>query len=203
VEEEDEEEGKEKEEAGHSSLPNGTENPLTQSPYDGQVFRCLQALVPHLKSYAKAVGFQWRTRTSRKDKNKGGICTVSMVCSKEGANKSRGKKNKLRRPSLREGCNVSVTSSLKKDGWWKINKINLLHCHENDPNAAPFLQRYRVIPPRMRYPLVLGGSQEPSPDKVHRTPLPCDNASRSIDDAIMGEQPSFEAPFFNQFLFGK
>jgi hypothetical protein len=96
-----------------------------------------------------------------------------------------------------------TTSSLKKDGWWKINKINLLHCHENDPNAAPFLQRYRVIPPRMRYPLVLGGSQEPSPDKVHRTPLPCDNASRSIDDAIMGEQPSFEAPFFNQFLFGK
>ncbi|KAL9378930.1 hypothetical protein Peur_027412 [Populus x canadensis] len=168
----DEEEGKEKEEAGHSSLPNGTENPLTQSSYDGQVFRSLQALVPHLKSYAKAVGFQWRTRTSRKDKNKGGICTVSMVCSKEGANKSRGKKNKLRRPSLREGCNVSVTSSLKKDGWWKINKINLLHCHENDP-------------------------------KVHRTPLPCDNASRSIDDAIMGEQPSFEGPFFNQFLFGK
>ncbi|KAG6750443.1 hypothetical protein POTOM_044936 [Populus tomentosa] len=87
----------------------------------------------------------------------GGICTVSMVCSKEGANKSRGKKNKLRRPSLREGCNVSVTSSLKKDGWWKINKINLLRCHENDPNAAPFLQRYRMIPPRMRYPLVLGG----------------------------------------------
>jgi hypothetical protein len=187
-EEEEEEEGKEKEEAGHSSLPNGTENPLTQSPYDGQVFRSLQALVPHLKSYAKAVGFQWRTRTSRKDKNKGGRCTVSMVCSKEGANKSRGKKNKLLRPSLREGCNVSVTSSFQKDGWWKINKINLLHCHhchENDPNATPFLQRYRVIPP------------------ASRTPLPCDNASRSIDDAIMGEQPSFEAPFFNQFLFGK
>jgi hypothetical protein len=59
----------------------------------------------------------------------------------------------------------------------------------------------------MRYPLVFCGgggfAQEPSRDKASRTPLPCDNASRSIDDAIMGEQPSFEAPFFNQFLFGK
>ncbi|KAB5529200.1 hypothetical protein DKX38_019281 [Salix brachista] len=36
------------------------------------------ALLKNLCSYAKVAEFQWRTRTSRKDKNKGGIWTVSM-----------------------------------------------------------------------------------------------------------------------------
>ncbi|CAK7340622.1 unnamed protein product [Dovyalis caffra] len=201
-----EEEEKEMREAGNPSLSNGIDLLLDDPPYNGQTFGSLQELNQYLYSYAKGVGFEWRTRSSRKDETSGEICGVRMVCNKEG-------KSDSLRPSRREGCHVAVSSTLQKDGLWKINKINLQHSHEIDLNVRPFpRRRYRSVPPHMRYPLLLNdrlgteGEDEGEDEEENEVeeassvemeqpqePSNQENASPSIDNVIMEEQSSFEA----------
>lgn len=199
----------EQEEAGNSSLSNDIDRPSIDPLYNGQTFGSLQELIQYLCSYAKAVGFEWRKRTSRKNENSGEICGVRMVCNKEGKRGSLG-------PSMKKGCPVAVNSTLQKGGRWRINKINLEHSHEIDPNVRPFLRRrHRSIPPQLRDPLVSNDrlgiedeeEREEEEEEEGAVPValeqPLDSSgdefdSPSINDAIMEEQPSFESSFNQQ-----
>ncbi|KAJ6683075.1 FAR-RED IMPAIRED RESPONSIVE (FAR1) FAMILY PROTEIN [Salix koriyanagi] len=196
----------EQEEAGNSSLSSDIDRPSINPLYNGQTFGSLQELIQYLCSYAKAVGFEWRKRTSRKNENSGEICGVRMVCNKEGKLSSLG-------PSMKKGCPVAVNSTLQKDGRWRINKINLEHSHEIDPNARPFLRRrQRYIPPQLRDPLVsndrLGIEDEEEREEEEEEEegavsvaleQPLDSSGDEYDSpSIMEEQPSFEASFNQQ-----
>ncbi|KAB5556198.1 hypothetical protein DKX38_007107 [Salix brachista] len=197
----------EQEEAGNSSLSGDIDLPSINPLYNGQTFGSLQELIQYLCSYAKAVGFEWRKRTSRKNENSGEICGVRMVCNKEGKLSSLG-------PSMKKGCPVAVNSTLQKDGRWRINKINLEHSHEIDPNARPFLRRrQRYIPPQLRDPLVsndrLGIEDEEEREEEEEEEgavsvaleQPLDSSGDEYDSpSIMEEQPSFEASFNQQVL---
>ncbi|KAJ6305946.1 hypothetical protein OIU78_021306 [Salix suchowensis] len=186
-------------------LSSDIDRPSINPLYNGQTFGSLQELIQYLCSYAKAVGFEWRKRTSRKNENSGEICGVRMVCNKEGKLSSLG-------PSMKKGCPVAVNSTLQKDGRWRINKINLEHSHEIDPNARPFLrQRHRYIPPQLRDPLVsndrLGIEDEEEREEEEgeegavsvALEQPLDSSGDEYDSpSIMEEQPSFEASFNQQ-----
>ncbi|KAJ6414046.1 hypothetical protein OIU84_006789 [Salix udensis] len=196
----------EQEDAGNSSLSSDIDRPSINPLYNGQTFGSLQELIQYLCSYAKAVGFEWRKRTSRKNENGGEICGVRMVCNKEGKLSSLG-------PSMKKGCPVAVNSTLQKDGRWRINKINLEHSHEIDPNARPFLRRrQRYIPPQLRDPLVsndrLGIEDEEEREEEEEEEegavsvaleQPLDSSGDEYDSpSIMEEQPSFEASINQQ-----
>lgn len=132
----------------------GANTTRVNEPYEGQIFSSRQVLEKFLDAHGKSVGFQWRTRSSRKDGANGEFCAARYVCSKEGKRKPRGANISHPEPTTREGCKAAKSSTRQKSGDWKINKTRLEHNHETDACSSRFLCRYRSVPVHLKYRLL-------------------------------------------------
>ncbi|XP_058192155.1 protein FAR-RED IMPAIRED RESPONSE 1-like [Rhododendron vialii] len=95
--------------------------------------------------YAKVQGFVVVTRTSNKRRN-GQKTNITYSCHRGGKSRDKGLNPLKAHPTSKTDCKASMNLSLKIDGKWLLNSIELKHNHEMCPKKARYLQANRVIP---------------------------------------------------------
>ncbi|MED6130092.1 hypothetical protein PIB30_114635, partial [Stylosanthes scabra] len=84
-------------------------------------FDSLDALRLFFKRYAFDMGFGWKVRTSKKDKN-GDVYYVVIVCSREGTPTSKGPSLGRTFPTQKANCQAKINALKNEDGKWVIKK---------------------------------------------------------------------------------
>ncbi|XP_058183566.1 protein FAR1-RELATED SEQUENCE 4-like [Rhododendron vialii] len=103
--------------------------------------------------YAKEKGFAVAKTTSRKGKD-GKLKDVTIACSRAG--KARVTSNPVKpRPQSKIDCQAHVTVVLHPNGKWRLNRVALVHNHDQSPGKARYLRSNRVLDEQVKRRLEL------------------------------------------------
>ncbi|KAL6558117.1 hypothetical protein OROMI_018469 [Orobanche minor] len=107
-------------------------------------FEIVEDMFQCFKRYAKYNGFAARNERSKKNE-KGILRSLTFVCCRGGKSKSTKQLAVLAHPAFDTGCKVKLTSSIGRDGLWRINKLILEHNHDLSPGKAWLFRCNREI----------------------------------------------------------
>ncbi|XP_058217556.1 protein FAR-RED IMPAIRED RESPONSE 1-like [Rhododendron vialii] len=111
---------------------------------EGMIFDTSEEAYSYYSRFAKEKGFAVAKRTSRKGKD-GKLKDVTIACNRAGKARVTTSNPVKPRPQSKINCPAHVTVVLHPNGKWRLNRVALVHNHDQSPEKARYLKSNRVL----------------------------------------------------------
>ncbi|XP_058188429.1 protein FAR1-RELATED SEQUENCE 4-like [Rhododendron vialii] len=108
------------------------------------IFDTSEEAYSYYSRFAKEKGFAVAKRTSRKGKD-GKLKDVTIACNRAGKARVTTSNPVKPRPQSKINCPTHVTVVLHPNGKWRLNRVALVHNHDQSPEKARYLKSNRVL----------------------------------------------------------
>ncbi|XP_058189372.1 protein FAR-RED IMPAIRED RESPONSE 1-like [Rhododendron vialii] len=110
---------------------------------EGMTFDTSEEAYSYYSRYAEGKGFAVAKRTSRKGKD-GKLKDLTIACSRAGKTRVTTSNPAKPRPQSKINCQAHVTVVLHPNGKWRLNRIALVHNHDQSLGKARYLRSNRI-----------------------------------------------------------